>query len=104
MIMGKWAKIAGTRRIPRNEMQIFKVKRHEILVANVEGEFYAFENQCPHMEYSLYLGSLEGEVLTCGFHYAQFSVTTGKSLSAATHRPLKTFKVKIQNSSILVEV
>jgi len=102
--MGKWAKIADTQRIPRNKMQIFKVKGCEVVVANVEGEFYAFENQCPHMGYSLYLGSLEGEVLTCGFHYAKFNVTTGKSLGAVTHKLLKTFKVKIQDSSILVEV
>jgi nitrite reductase/ring-hydroxylating ferredoxin subunit len=102
--MSKWVKISDTQRIPRNTMQIFRIKEHEILVANVEGKYYAFDNKCPHMGYSLYLGSLEGEVLTCGFHYAQFSVTTGKSLGAATHKPLKTFKVKIQNSSILVEV
>lgn len=102
--MGEWAKIADTQRIPRNKMQIFKVDGHEILVANVEGEFYAFENQCPHTGYSLYLGSLDGKVLTCGFHHAKFNVTTGKSLGVATRKPLKTFKVKTQASSILVEV
>jgi 3-phenylpropionate/trans-cinnamate dioxygenase ferredoxin subunit len=76
----------------------------EILLVNADGKFYAVENQCPHMGYPLYLGSLEGEVLTCGFHYARFNVATGKSLGAVTHKPLKTYKVRIQNSSILVEV
>jgi len=102
--MGKYVKISETKNVPRNTMRVFKVEGLEILIVNVEGELYAFENRCPHMGYPLYFGSLEGKVLTCGFHYAKFNVTTGKSLGAVTHKSLKTFKVKIQDSSILVEV
>jgi len=104
LMMGKYVRIAEKQEIPKNKMQVFKVEDHEILVVNVEGDFYAFENRCPHMGYSLYLGSLEGKVLTCGFHYAKFDVNTGKSLGQVTHEPLMAFKVKIQNSSILVEL
>ena len=102
--MGKYIRISETKEIPTNRMQVFEVRGHEILVVNVQGQFYAFENQCPHMGYPLYLGSLDGKVLTCGFHYAKFNVKTGKSLGPVTHKPLKIFKVKIQNSSILAEV
>lgn len=102
--MGKYVRVAETQEIPLNNMQVFKVEGHEILVVNVEGEFYAFQNRCPHMGYPIYLGSLEGKVLTCGFHYAKFDVITGESLGPVTHEPLRTFKVKIQNSSILVEL
>jgi len=103
-MMGKYIKIGETQEIPKNKMQIFKVEGHEILVVNVEGEFYAFENRCPHMGYPLYLGSLEGKVLTCGFHYAKFDVSTGKSLGLVTHKPLRAFKVKTQDAAVLVEL
>ena len=99
--MEKYVRIAEIKEIPKNKMLVFKVKGHEILVVNVDGDFFAFENRCPHMGYSLYLGSLEGEVLTCGFHYAKFNVRTGKSLGPVTHKSLRTFKVKIKDSSIL---
>ena len=56
------------------------------------------------MGYPLYFGSLERGVLTCGFHYAKYDVKTGKSVRPVTNKPLKKFKVKIQNSSILVEL
>jgi len=102
--MGKCIRIAETHEIPKNKMRVFKIENYEILVANVEGEFYAFENRCPHMEYPLYLGSLEGKVLTCGFHYAKFDVSTGRSLGPVTQEPLRMFKVKIQSSSMLVEL
>ena len=104
VMMDKYVRTAETRDVPKNEMRVFKVGGREILIVNVEGEFYAFENRCPHMGYSLYFGSLEGKVLTCGFHYAKFDVRSGKSLGLVTHSPLKTFKVKIQDSSILVEL
>ncbi len=102
--MKKYVKIIDTQKIPKNKMQIFEVRNHEILIVNVERKFYAFENRCPHMGYPLYLGSLEGKVLTCGFHYAKFDVSTGKSLGLVTHKPLRTFKVKIQDSALLVKL
>jgi nitrite reductase/ring-hydroxylating ferredoxin subunit len=100
--MEKYIRIAETHDIPKNNMRVFTVEGYEILVVNIEGEFYAFENRCPQMGYPLYLGSLEGKVLTCGFHYAKFDVSTGRPLGPVTRKPLKTFKIKIRNSSILV--
>ncbi|NIR87582.1 Rieske 2Fe-2S domain-containing protein [Candidatus Bathyarchaeota archaeon] len=102
--MSKYVKMAETHEIPKNKMKVFKVEDHEILVVNVEGELYAFENRCPHMGYPLYFGRLEGKVLTCGFHYAKFDVTSGKSLGSVTDKPLKKFKIKIQNSLVQVEL
>jgi len=102
--MSKYVKMAETQEIPKNKMKVFNVEDHEILVVNVEGELYAFENRCPHMGYPLYFGRLEGKVLTCGFHYAKFDVTTGKSLGSVTDKPLKKFKIKIQNSLVQVEL
>lgn len=102
--MGEYVKMAEAHEIPKNKMKVFKVEDHEILVVNVEGELHAFENRCPHMGYPLYFGRLEGKVLTCGFHYAKFDVTTGKSLGSVTDKPLKKFKIKTQNSLVQVEL
>ena len=102
--MGTYVKIAETSGIPGNSIRLFKVKGYEILVANIDGKFYAFENQCPHMGYPLYFGSLDGKVLTCGFHYAKFDVTTGKSFGRVTNRCLKTYKVMVRDSSVLIEL
>jgi nitrite reductase/ring-hydroxylating ferredoxin subunit len=102
--VGEYVKIAEAEAVLKNQMQVFKAKGQEIVVVNVEGKFYAFENRCPHMGYPLFFGSLEGDVLTCGFHSAKFNVKTGKSLGQVTSEPLKTFPVKIQNSSIFIEI
>lgn len=97
-------KIAETEDVSRNQMRVFNVNGKEILLINVEGEFYAFENRCPHMGYPPFFGSLKGDTLICGFHGAKFNVRTGKSHGPATDEPLKIFPVKIQISSIFIEV
>lgn len=102
--MGEYVRIAETHEIPNNKMKVFKVENHEILVINIEGELYAFENRCPHMGYPLYFGRLEGKVLTCGFHYAKFDLATGKSLGSVTDKSLKKFKIRIQNTIVEVEL
>jgi 3-phenylpropionate/trans-cinnamate dioxygenase ferredoxin subunit len=102
--MGKYVKLGERQQIPKNTMQVFNIEGHEILVVNVEGKFYAVSNRCPHLNYPLYLGSLKGKILTCGFHYAKFDVATGEVLSPPAHEPLKTFKVKTEGSAVLVEL
>ena len=102
--MSTFKVIAKTWKIPRNTLKLFKAEGHEILVINVDEEFYACENSCPHMELPLYYGSLDGKVLTCGFHNEKFDVTTGKSLGPVTEKPLKTYKVKVEDSAMLVEL
>ena len=102
--VGEYVKIAETEDFSKKQMRVFNVKGQEILVINVEGELFAIENRCPHMRYPLFFGSLEGNTLRCGFHSAKFNVRTGESVGPVTSERLKTFPVKIQNSSIFVEV
>jgi nitrite reductase/ring-hydroxylating ferredoxin subunit len=103
-MMRRFVKIGEKQQIPENTMQVFNIEGHEILVVNTEGKLYAVQNRCPHLNYPLYLGSLKGKILTCGFHYAKFDVSTGKVLSFPAKEPLKTFKIKTEGSAVLVEL
>lgn len=102
--MGKYVKVANITDLPKNQMRVYDVKGREILVVNVDGELYAVNNQCPHLGYPLFFGSLERDVLTCGFHDAKFNVRTGKSIGPVMGKSLRTFQVKIRDSSIFIEV
>jgi nitrite reductase/ring-hydroxylating ferredoxin subunit len=104
MVGKKYVKIAEVKEIPTDAMRLFEAEGREVLVVNVGGQFYAFENRCPHMGYPLYFGSLGGQVLTCGFHYAKFDIKTGKSLGAVTEKSLRMFDVKIKDDDVLVKL
>jgi len=99
-----YIEIARIEDIPKNGMKMFNIGELGVLLVNADGNFYAVENRCPHMGYPLYLGSLEGTIITCGFHYAKFDITTGKALNNVTDESLKTFKLMIKDSQIFLEL
>jgi nitrite reductase/ring-hydroxylating ferredoxin subunit len=76
-----------------------------IAVANVNGHLFAIDELCTHEQCSLAEeGTLEGAVVTCGCHGAQFDVTTGQVLAPPAVEPLKTYPVHVEGGQIVVEV
>jgi len=63
-------------------MRSVELKGIYILIANVDGQFYALDDRCGHMNALLSMGTLNGKIVTCPFHYAQFDVTTGQKVRA----------------------
>ena len=51
----------------------------EVVLANVDGENFAFANTCPHAEGSLVEGELVDGIVTCPWHAAPFNVKTGEA-------------------------
>ncbi len=76
----------------------------KILVYNVDGEYYATDEQCTHRECSLQQGRLNGKIVSCPCHNARFDVTTGAVLSAPATVPLPMYKVQVKGNRILVEI
>ena len=89
---------------------------HELLVANVAGEYYIADGRCPHMGGHLPDGTLEGTVLTCPRHHSQFDLKDGHVVrwtdwEGATlgiakllrhPRPLRTYSVTIEGTDVMM--
>ena len=104
-----FTKVADTSEIPPGKMKMVKIKEEEILLANVDGKFYAVSNPCPHKKGDLSKGTLDGNTITCPLHGSKFDVTTGKNtlgpkqlLSRGSTDVLKTYEVRIQGTSISI--
>ena len=63
----------------------------ELAVFNVDGEYYAIDNLCPHKGAPLSEGQLCGHIVECALHGWQFDVRTGECLTVP--EKLKTYKV-----------
>jgi len=90
-------------------MKEIDILNYNILLINLDGSFYAVEGRCPHKNYPLQLGSLKGRVLRCGFHSAEFDVTSGRVLSQPVDaqspiRDLRTYRIKVKKSEVFVEL
>jgi len=103
-------KVAETQEIQSGQMKAVKFGEQDILVANINGAYYAIGNSCTHEGGNLSKGKLEGNIVTCPKHKAQFDVTTGKVVSPPKvlfmHPKIKdagSFVVKVEGTAILLE-
>jgi nitrite reductase/ring-hydroxylating ferredoxin subunit len=46
--MAEFVRVAGRGDVPAGEMLIVEVEGEEIVLANVDGQIYAFGNECTH--------------------------------------------------------
>jgi nitrite reductase/ring-hydroxylating ferredoxin subunit len=87
-----------------------KVSGKDLVLANIDGEYYAMENWCTHEQGNLSEGDIEENVLTCPDHGAQFDVTTGRVVmgpdgdSPDSIQKEKTFKVIVQGGDLMVDI
>ena len=72
----------------------------ELAVYNVDGEFYATENFCPHKGALLSEGVLCGHVVECGLHGWQFDVRSGECLTV--RETIRTFEVQVEEGLVKV--
>jgi 3-phenylpropionate/trans-cinnamate dioxygenase ferredoxin component len=75
---------------------------NEVAVYNVNGEYYAMENSCPHQGAPLSEGIVCGHVVECGLHGWQFDVRTGECLTVRER--IQTFPVKIEEGLVKVDI
>jgi 3-phenylpropionate/trans-cinnamate dioxygenase ferredoxin component len=103
-------KVAETSEIALGQMKAVKLGEKEVLIANVNGTYYAIGNRCTHMSGELAKGSLEGNTVTCPRHKSKFDVKTGKVISGPKvpliHPKIKdepVYAVKVEGKDILLE-
>jgi nitrite reductase/ring-hydroxylating ferredoxin subunit len=71
-----------------------------IAVYNVEGTFYATDDNCTHGLSSLAEGMLDGDMIECAAHFGGFDVKTGKAVMAPCSIDLKTYKVEVRGDEV----
>ena len=63
----------------------------EVAVYNINGEFYAMDNSCPHRGAPLCEGALDGYIVECGLHGWQFDVRSGECMTVVER--IRTYEV-----------
>ncbi|MBI1885880.1 MAG: non-heme iron oxygenase ferredoxin subunit [Chloroflexi bacterium] len=100
--MADFVKVATVDEIPPGEMKVVELGGEEIAVANVDGQFFAFGNSCPHRGGPLGEGLLVGEAVECPWHGSQFSVKTGEVVTPPANEGVPTFEVQVEGSDVKV--
>jgi len=105
----EFVRVADKAELPANRMMIVVVGGKDVLLANVDGSYYAIANKCTHLGGSLAKGVLEGSIVTCPRHGSRFDVKTGKNVRGAkigfikmNVRDEESYAVKVEGTDIMV--
>ena len=86
------------------QMKKVSVDENEILVTNIDGNYFAIDDTCSHAGATLSEGKLEDSIITCDWHGAKFDCKNGKLVKFPGEiNDLGSYKVVIESNNVFVE-
>ncbi|QDT51233.1 3-phenylpropionate/cinnamic acid dioxygenase ferredoxin subunit [Symmachiella dynata] len=89
--------------VPLGASKIFESDGRRVAVFNLDGQFHAIDNSCPHRGASLAVGELSGTTVSCPLHGWEFDVVTGDCTSHAGN-PVERFEVHVEEGELRIEI
>jgi uncharacterized membrane protein/nitrite reductase/ring-hydroxylating ferredoxin subunit len=71
-----------------------------LVLAKVNGKYYAFQEFCTHRFGPLSEGSFHGDSVQCPWHKSCFDVRTGKVTNGPAKEDLKTFQTEVRDGQV----
>ena len=104
--------------LPPGGVVLADVGPYGVAVYNVNGEFHALNNRCPHMGAPMCRGRIsgmatenpdgtwgwtrEGEIVECPWHGWKFAIADGRSLTKPVQR-IRRFVVRVIDDRVVLE-
>jgi nitrite reductase/ring-hydroxylating ferredoxin subunit len=95
--------VASAADIPPGGMKCVAVERARVVLAQVDGRFYAFSDICGHRNAPLSRGRLAGHIVECPLHFAQFDVRTGRLVDGPISADLPVYEVRVEGDTVFVK-
>lgn len=101
--MGEFKKVASAAEIPPGQGKVVDVDGNSIAIWNIGGNFFAFQNVCPHRGGPVGEGELEGMTITCPWHGWSFELPGGVSPINPAAK-LTTYDVQVEGDDVKVNL
>jgi 3-phenylpropionate/trans-cinnamate dioxygenase ferredoxin component len=99
-----FVRVAKLVEIPDGEVRVFDVVGVRLALCNAGGQIFAIDDTCTHDDGPLGSGLLDGHAIECPRHGARFDVRTGAVLRMPAAFPVRTYKTRIQNGDVQVDL
>lgn len=100
--MSDWITVAKAGELAPGQWRVVDAEDAQIVVFNLDGEYFAIEDLCTHDGGQLTGGSIEGGEIVCPRHGARFCIRTGAALTAPAYEATTKFPVRVANGEIQV--
>lgn len=97
--MANFVRVASPGALLPGTSRAVAVGRYEIALFNVDGEYFALENVCPHQGSPIVDGFVEGRTVTCPWHAWCFDLRTGR-LTLGQFATIPRFEVRVEQDGI----
>jgi len=103
MIPDEFVSVAKIEDVPPGRMIWVAVDRQRVVLANVDGVFYALRDVCGHKNAPLSRGRLDGCLIECPLHFAKFDVRTGKLVDGPVSADVPTYEVRVADGCVFLK-
>ncbi len=100
--MASKIKVIDLFELPPGKMIRVEIQGEAIVVVNSDGKIFAMVDSCPHADWPLSKGDLDGNILTCLLHGAEFDVTNGCSVGSFACADVPGFPVVVGDGKVYV--
>lgn len=100
--MGGFVSVARVDDVAPGKAKEIQVNGRRIALFNVDGAFYACDDECPHVGFSLAEGDLDGAKVVCFGHGWGFDLATGACDAAPAE--VQVYPVQIVDGCVQIQV
>ena len=90
--------------VPPGAMFALDIGNAHLMIVNVDGILSALDRICTHETADLSTGFLLGSEVTCPLHLSRFDVKTGAVQNPPATIPLTTYNLKVEESTVYVQI
>ena len=98
-----YTRVASTDEMPPGVTRRVTVEDRDVLLANVDGNYFAIGNTCTHEEGPLDEGHLTGCEVECPWHGSHFDLRTGEVKQGPADRPEPRYEVRVEGKNIFIK-
>ena len=98
----EYVRAARTSELSPGEKKVVPLGDERVLLVNVDGDYYAVQEECTHAYALLSLGQLYGDEVLCPLHGSTFRVTDGEVLSPPATEGLTVYPVRVEGNDVLI--
>ena len=111
--------VAAVDEIPPGGRKLVEVAGRRVVVFNLDGEFFALGDRCPHQGGSLAAGcvtgrvsspgpgeysySRRGEMVRCPWHYWEFDIRTGRSRFDPNRVKTRRYEARVESGAAALQ-
>lgn len=99
-----WVDVATRPAVPAGGMLEVEAGGAALLLYDLHGTVFATSAICPHHAAFLSQGHISDDCIECPRHMGRFHIPTGRQERGPACPDLRTYKVRVENERVLVDI